>query len=135
MIVMPASFSALSVMHVRPSVCERLPCLRRQPFTKELLSGRGERQLSRHESGGSSVAAASDTKEEPTGKRFKNIKYRTWTDAIQPPNKYRKPSDNELTQVGAERGWWENIAEVQFRQRDAGGWTVHKADSSDVYHV
>ena len=54
--------------------------------------------MSRHESGGSSAGAASDTKEE-TGKRFKNIKYRNWTDAIQPPSKYRKPSDNELTQV------------------------------------
>ena len=70
-----------------------------QPFTKELLSGR-ERQVSRHESGGSSGAAASETKEQ-TGKRFKDIKYRSWTDVIQPPNKYRKPSDNELTQVGA----------------------------------
>ncbi|XP_037091196.1 histone-lysine N-methyltransferase 2D-like [Pollicipes pollicipes] len=71
------------------------------PFTKELLSVR-ERQLSRHESGDSSRhlsgGAGSDRKEEP-GKRWKNIRYRTWSEAIRLPKKYRKPSDNELTQL------------------------------------
>lgn len=61
-----------------------------------------ERQLSRHESGDSQrrrSGSAASAPEEP-GKRWKNIRYRTWTDDVTLPKKHRRPTDNELTQVG-----------------------------------